>query len=198
MAFWRNIMEKLKGVITPNWATMEPVISSGAGMISPLAEDYGISPTPAPLMTPGTMPIVRTSPSPSPMPSSLLNPPSMSLGTLPRPTEIPGVRTASYAPAEYQKLVEQYFPPEAVENMLRIMFQESDYDPMRIGPAGELGLFQIYEPTFWGNEAIRQSLGYPDYKMMQLPEYNIPFAAQLFKNRGYQPWTTAQWLGLVP
>lgn len=95
----------------------------------------------------------------------------------------------------YFKLIQQYFPQDQWMNAYRVMMGESGGNPGAIGDdymiKGEIrpshGLFQI-----------RQFPDRPSPEQLRDPEQNVKYAAQMWKSQGWQPWTVARELGLVP
>lgn len=91
----------------------------------------------------------------------------------------------------YRALIAKYFPASQVDNALRVMQGESSGDPRAHATQGEdsRGLFQLNV----GKGANPQLAQYNLYD----PETNIRLAAQMYNERGWQPWTAARNLGLV-
>ena len=90
-----------------------------------------------------------------------------------------------YPKGNYYPLIQKYFPKEQWENANKVMLWESGGNPMAIGRAGEIGLFQI---MLFPNRPSREQLFNP--------EVNVKYAASLYGWRGWKPWTSARRLGL--
>lgn len=90
----------------------------------------------------------------------------------------------------WRSLVAEFFPPNQVDNALRIIQAESGGNPSIISPPNtngsrDVGLFQIND-IHGLSTATRQD-----------PRSNVSFAAGLFRQQGWRPWTTARGLGLA-
>ncbi|MEM4714421.1 MAG: transglycosylase SLT domain-containing protein, partial [Candidatus Nanoarchaeia archaeon] len=90
-----------------------------------------------------------------------------------------------YSKKDYYYLIKKYFPKDQWENAYKVMIWESGGNPMAVGRAGEIGLFQIMP---FSNRPPRDQLFNP--------EINIKFAAELYKWQGWRPWTSARKMGL--
>ena len=94
----------------------------------------------------------------------------------------------------FVSLVAKYFPQDQVQNALKVIQGESGGNPQAVGDnypiKGEIrpsyGLFQI-----------RTFPNRPSPEQLMDPEQNVAYAAQLYKNQGWKPWTAARKLGLV-
>ena len=94
----------------------------------------------------------------------------------------------------FVSLVAKYFPQDQVQNALKVIQGESGGNPQAVGDnypiKGEIrpsyGLFQI-----------RTFPNRPSPEQLMDPEQNVAYAAQLYKNQGWNPWTAARKLGLV-
>ena len=92
------------------------------------------------------------------------------------------------------KLIQQNFPQNQWQNAYKVAQAESGLNPRAIGDnypiAGEVrpsyGLFQIR--TFPDRPAPEQLLD---------PETNVAYAAKLFKQQGWKPWSVSKKLGLL-
>lgn len=108
-----------------------------------------------------------------------------------KPYQVPA--NPQYDQADVRKLVEQHFPSGQVDNALKVIQGESGGQWYKIGDdypiAGETipsyGLFQI-----------RGFPGRPNKETLLNPEENVKYAAELYKRKGWKPWTVAQELGL--
>jgi len=94
---------------------------------------------------------------------------------------------ASGAPPDLVALVQKYFPPDQWDNALAVAQGESGWNPNAWNQSGEnsQGYFQI-------NRAAHPNAG-----NMFDPEANVAYAAQLYKQQGWQPWTVARNMGLT-
>lgn len=90
-------------------------------------------------------------------------------------------------------LIHKYFPQSEWANAERVMMAESggkfdavgDNYPIRGQTIPSVGLFQI-----------RTLPGRPSLDQLKDPELNVQYAAQMQKEQGWQPWTTARNMGL--
>lgn len=104
------------------------------------------------------------------MPSEPDRNPSEPVGPVATPPPANGVE-------QWRGLVAAYFPPEAVDRMLRIMACESGGDPGAHNPSGASGLLQIM--PFW------QKAWPGDYFD---PSTNVAVAYQIWLQQGYGAW----------
>lgn len=92
---------------------------------------------------------------------------------------------------QWRALIQHYFPPEQWDNAYQVMMAESGGNPNAANdqvPQRErsFGLFQI-------NTNV-----HPLTREQAMdPETNIRYAAQLYSQQGWRPWSAAQQLGLV-
>jgi len=101
---------------------------------------------------------------------------------------------ANAQPNQYVDLIKKYFPQDQWDNAVKVMMGESGGNPAAVGDnypiAGQTipsyGLFQI-----------RALQGRPDPSILTNPEENVKYAAEMYKNEGWGPWTAAQKLGIV-
>lgn len=91
-------------------------------------------------------------------------------------------------------LIKEYFPEEEVKNAYQVMLGESGGNPQAVGDQYPIG--GVYAPSY-GLFQIRGLPGRPSSKELLNPEFNVQYAANMFKNQGWRPWTVAQKLGLV-
>ncbi len=94
--------------------------------------------------------------------------------------------------SQYRALIQKYFPPDQWDNAYRVMMAESvGGDPNAHATQGEdsRGLFQINVAPNANPELAGADL----YD----PETNVRIAARMYSQRGWQPWTTAQQMGLA-
>jgi len=96
----------------------------------------------------------------------------------------------------YMDLLKQYFPPDQVNNASNIMFRESSYNHRTIheNPGGtkDYGLFQVNDK--WQSQNLAKQ-GYTIEDMLDAVKA-IQFAAWLQSQQGWNPWATAEGLGL--
>lgn len=95
-------------------------------------------------------------------------------------------------------LIKKYFPADQIQNAYNVMKGESggradavgDNYPIDTGNGPETipsyGLFQI-----------RGLPGRPAPQQLVDPEFNVKYAADLYKHSGWNPWSAARKLGLV-
>ena len=93
--------------------------------------------------------------------------------------------------SDYIALIAKYFPANQVQNAIAVMNGESGGDAAAHNTNGEdsRGLFQI-------NVSPAANPDLAKYNLFD-PETNIRIAAQMQKERGWQPWTAAQKLGIT-
>lgn len=83
-------------------------------------------------------------------------------------------------------LINKHFPPEARETAKAIMLAESGGRQDAVGD--EYPINGLYAPSY-GLFQIRALEGRPSPEVLLDPEENIKFAAQLYKEQGWQPWS---------
>jgi hypothetical protein len=91
-------------------------------------------------------------------------------------------------------LIQKYFPQNEWERAKNVMLHESggkadaigDNFPIRGQTIPSVGLFQI-----------RTLPGRPSAQQLSDPDFNVKYAAQMFKEQGWGPWTAAHKLGYV-
>jgi len=96
----------------------------------------------------------------------------------------------------YMEYIKKYFPEDQWDNAYKIMIAESSGDPSAVRPEDknpgggkDTGLFQInskYHPE-----------AYSQYDLTN-PEENIKAAADIWKKRGWNEWTSAKKKGVIP
>lgn len=91
-------------------------------------------------------------------------------------------------------LIQKYFPQDQWENALRVIQGESGGNPQAIGD--KYPIKGILAPSY-GLFQIRALPGRPAPEQLLNPEFNVAYAANLFKEQGWRPWTAARKLGLV-
>ncbi len=92
------------------------------------------------------------------------------------------------------QLIQKYFPQDQWANAQKVMMGESggranavgDNYPIRGQTIPSYGLFQI-----------RALPGRPAPQQLSDPEFNVKYAAQMYNQQGWRPWTAAKKLGLV-
>ncbi len=91
------------------------------------------------------------------------------------------------APSYVVELIRRYFPQQQWENALNVSRLESGWRANAHNPNGEdsRGLFQI------------NMRAHPDAGNMFDPEANVAYAASLWRQRGWGPWSVARQLGLT-
>lgn len=90
-------------------------------------------------------------------------------------------------------LIQKYFPPSEWSNAEKVMQAESggksndvgDNYPINGQTIPSYGLFQI-----------RALPGRPDPSKLVDPDFNVQYAANMWKSQGWEPWTTARKMGL--
>jgi hypothetical protein len=89
---------------------------------------------------------------------------------------------------QYYSLIQKYFPPSEWQRAYNVMMGESSGRPNAVGdtdtPYSSYGLFQI-----------RALPGRPSPQQLMDPEFNVRYAAQLFSQEKWNPWTVARKLG---
>ena len=116
----------------------------------------------------------------------------------PKPTSTPVPEVEEMMKGEnIRQLVDKIlagFPKEEGYNPVNVAFNESSLDPRKVGPLGERGLYQLYEPT-WKSEI---QPAFPQYTYNQAfdPDIAIKLARWLFDKYGWGPWVGARSLGL--
>ena len=92
-------------------------------------------------------------------------------------TAAPAVRSGSCG--GWRDLIASYFPANQVGNACSVMLCESEGNPNAVSPTNDHGLFQI-------NAVHRGSF---DWSRRYDPGVNAAFAASLWRQRGWGPWT---------
>jgi hypothetical protein len=103
-------------------------------------------------------------------------------------------QTSQEVSGNYADLIKKYFPQDQWKNAYKVMLGESggradavgDNYPIKGLLAPSYGLFQI-----------RALPGRPAPDQLTDAEFNIKYAADLYKAQGWRPWTAARKLGLV-
>ena len=89
------------------------------------------------------------------------------------------------------RLIKKHFPKEQWMNAYKVMLGESGGNSQAVGdtdtPYPSYGMFQI-----------RGLPGRPSKKKLLDPEFNVRYAAKMWKQQNWTPWTAAKNLGLVP
>jgi hypothetical protein len=90
------------------------------------------------------------------------------------------------------ELIKKYFPQSEWQRAYNVMMGESGGNPGAIGDnypirgqtIPSVGLFQI-----------RTLPGRPTAQQLSNPEYNVQYAANMWRSQGWSPWTAARKLG---
>lgn len=92
---------------------------------------------------------------------------------------------------QYRALIQRYWPRAEWENAYRVMMAESSGNPAAHNTNGEdsRGLYQL-------NVAANANPSLAGENLYD-PETNVRLAAQMWQERGWQPWTTARQMGLA-
>jgi hypothetical protein len=113
---------------------------------------------------------------------------------LPAQPNTSNINTLASASPAIADLIKKYFPPDQWANALAVMKGESG------GNAGAVGdnypINGVYAPSY-GLFQIRGLPGRPDKNQLLDPEFNVKYAADMYKNQGWGPWTAARKLGIV-
>lgn len=93
---------------------------------------------------------------------------------------------------QWRSLVAKYFPSSQINNALRVMKAESggtyDAEHQNRGGSVDRGLMQI-------NSVHKDKVG-GDLQVLFDPEVNIRVASEIYKDSGWNAWSTAHRLGL--
>lgn len=123
----------------------------------------------------------------------------MAAETTPTPTQVP-VPTPTLLPDApenpYMSLLKRYFPVDQVNNASNVMFKESGFRPnatnVNSNGTTDYGLFQIN--SVHSPDIQKQGMTLQD--MLDAAK-NIQYAAQIYKQQGWNPWYGADSLGLT-
>lgn len=91
-------------------------------------------------------------------------------------------------------LIKKYFPEDQWLNAQAVMMGESGGNPSAVGDNYPINGQTI--PSY-GLFQIRALEGRPDSSVLTNAEENVKYAAQLYKEQGWSPWTVARNLGIV-
>lgn len=96
--------------------------------------------------------------------------------------------------AQAMELIKKYFPESEWDNAFRVMQGESGGNPNAKGDD-----FPIRGQTIpsYGYFQIRALPGRPSPNQLLNPEFNVQYAANLWKQQGWNPWTVARNLGIA-
>ena len=102
--------------------------------------------------------------------------------------------SSSSDPTDTMTLIQKYFPQEQWQNAYNVMMGESggnfqaigDNFPIRGQVIPSYGLFQI-----------RALPGRPSPDQLTDADFNVKYAADLWRKEGWRPWTAARKLGLA-
>lgn len=105
-----------------------------------------------------------------------------------------GLKAVGGAVGSILGLIQKYFPKEQWQNALNVAKGESGLNPGAIGDN-----YPIRGQTIpsYGLFQIRALPGRPKPEQLVDPEFNVQYAANLFKAQGWRPWSFARKLGLV-
>lgn len=91
-------------------------------------------------------------------------------------------------------LIQKYFPQSEWARAYNVMMGESG------GRSGAIGdqrtINGVYAPSY-GYFQIRALPGRPAPEQLLNPEFNVQYAANLWKSQGWRPWTVARNLGYI-
>ena len=94
---------------------------------------------------------------------------------------------------QYRSLIQENFPPNAVETFLKIMKAESGCNKRAIGDGHITFLSRnVQYGMSCGLFQIRSLPGRPSCESMQDPEQSAQFAANLYMKSGYRPWSVCK------
>ena len=138
----------------------------------------------------------------SPMPQTQL--PQTGSGLIsPIPTAISqlGGSMSSNSP-DLVSLVQKYFPKDQWVNALKVIQLESGGNPNAVGDKqiipNDLSEKLGHAIPSYGLFQIRALLGRPDPSELVNPEFNVQYAANLYKQSGWNPWyNSGKKLGLL-
>lgn len=99
----------------------------------------------------------------------------------------------SSSSSELMPLIQKYFPPDQWQNAYAVASAESGGNPQAVGDNYPIDGQTI--PSY-GLFQIRGLPGRPDPQTLLNPEQNVAYAAQMWSQQGWQPWTTARRMGL--
>lgn len=102
---------------------------------------------------------------------------------------------------EVDVLIRKYFPAEQVDNARRISMCESGQRNVTSRPntdgTRDHGIFQINDGGTFQELARRLGSDPSNIALALNPDWNVMAAAELFRDRGWQPWTCARKVGLL-
>ena len=91
-------------------------------------------------------------------------------------------------------LIKKHFPQDQWQNAYKVMMGESGG---RVDAKGDdYPINGLHAPSY-GLFQIRALPGRPSPEQLVDPEFNVAYAAKLFKQQGWNPWTVARNLGLA-
>ena len=89
-------------------------------------------------------------------------------------------------------LIRKYFPQEEWDRAYNVMKGESGGNPGAVGD--DYPIRGLHAPSY-GLFQIRGLPGRPAKEQLLDPEFNTRYAADMWKNQGWGPWTAARKLG---
>jgi hypothetical protein len=105
----------------------------------------------------------------------------------------PQVAPTTTSTGDYVALIKKYFPPEQWENAYAVMIGESGGRPGAIGD--DYVINGVYAPSY-GLFQIRGLPGRPGKEQLLNPEFNVQYAANMWRQQGWGPWSAATKLGI--
>ena len=91
-------------------------------------------------------------------------------------------------------LIKKYFPQEQWANAQAVMMGESGGRADAVGDNYTIN--GVYAPSY-GKFQIRALPGRPSPQQLKDPDFNVRYAAQMWRQQGWGPWTVARNLGIV-
>lgn len=119
--------------------------------------------------------------------------------TFPQPNPIVNsVSNVAQEDGDIFELIKKYFPQNQWDNALAVARGESGLNPNAIGDNYPIDTGNGPEtiPSY-GLFQIRGLAGRPPKERLLNPEFNVHYAADMFKQQGWRPWSVARKLGLI-
>ena len=157
--------------ITPFEAQPYTSPSPASAQLTELPPDLGSSPS-----------VSSTNAYPQPSPGPALTP---AIPSSPSP--------ASQNMAGIDPLIQKYFPQEQWQNAQRVMMGESGGRADAVGD--KLPIRGVLAPSY-GKFQIRALPGRPAPQQLLDPDFNVKYAAEMWKQQGWKPWSAAKKLGI--
>ena len=101
---------------------------------------------------------------------------------------LPSEKTNTAAPADWDELIQKYFPMTEWQNAKKIMMAESGGRYDALSKTGDRGLMQI-SPVHKGRVGGNLNALYS-------PEINMRVAYEIWSEQGWAPWVCAKKLGI--